>query len=47
MGHNALLLCQIAGDLLRALSNRHDNTWTAFGEPVIGTGGDKSFNILK
>ena len=34
-------------DLLQALSHRHDNTWTAFGEPVVGTGGDKSIACLK
>ena len=27
--------------LWRALSHRHDNTWTAFGEPVVGTSGVK------
>ena len=41
IGHDALLLRQIARDLLHALSNRHDSTWTAFGEPVVGTGGEK------
>ena len=40
-GHNALLFRQIARDLLHALSHRHDKTWTAFGEPVVGTSGDK------
>ena len=40
-GHNALLLRKIAGDLLHALSNRHDNTCHAFGKPVCGTGGSK------
>ena len=40
-GHDALLLRQMAGDLLHALSHRHDSTWTAFGEPVVGTGGEK------
>ena len=42
-GHNALLLRQIARDLLHTLLHRHNsnNTWTAFGEPVVGTGGDK------
>ena len=39
-GHDALLLRQIARDLLHALSHRHDYTWTAFGEPVVSTGGD-------
>ena len=29
-GHNALLLRQIARDLLHALLHRHYNTWTAF-----------------
>ena len=42
MGHDALLLSQIARDLLHALSHRRDSTWTAVGEPVVGTGGDKS-----
>ena len=28
-------------DLLHALSHRDDSTWMAFGEPVIGTGGEK------
>ena len=28
--------------LLHALSHRHVNTWTAFGETVVGTRGDKS-----
>ena len=40
-GHNALLLRQIARDLLHALSHRHNNTWTAFVEPVVSTGGNK------
>ena len=40
-GHNTLLLWQIAKDLFHALPHRHDNIWTAFGEPVVGTGGDK------
>ena len=30
-GHDAVLLQQIARDLLHALSHRHDNTWMAFG----------------
>ena len=34
-GHDALLLRQIARDLLHALSHRHDYTWTAFVEPVV------------
>ena len=36
-GHNALLLRRIARDLLHVISHRHghDNTWTAFGEPVV------------
>ena len=38
--HNALLLRQIARDLLHALSQKHDYTWTAFVEPV-GTGANK------
>ena len=42
MGHDALLLRQIAGDLLHALAHRHDNTWMAFAEPVVSTGGTKS-----
>ena len=41
-GHNALLLRQIARDLLHALLHSHNNTWTAFFEPVVGTGGSKS-----
>ena len=44
-GHNALLLRQIARDLLYALSHRHDNTWMAFGEQVVGTGGDKLITV--
>ena len=33
-----LLLQQIAGDILHALSHRHDYTWTAFVEPaLVGT----------
>ena len=39
-GHDALLLQQIASGLLHALSHRHDNTWTAFVEPVVRTGGN-------
>ena len=38
-GHNALLLRQTARDLLYALLHRHNNTWTAFFEPVVSTGG--------
>ena len=30
MGHNALLIRQIAKDHLHALLHRHNNTWTAF-----------------
>ena len=30
MGHNALLLRQIARDLLHASLHRHNDTWTAF-----------------
>ena len=41
-GHNGLLLRQIARDLLYALLQRHNNTWTAFFEPVVGTGGSES-----
>ena len=41
-GHNALLLRQITRDLLHAISHGHDNTWTAFVEPVVGTGENKS-----
>ena len=37
-GHNVLHLRQIARDLLHASSLRHNNTSTAFGEPVVGTG---------
>ena len=40
-GHNALLLRQKARDLLHALLHRHNNTWTAFFEPVVGTGGNE------
>ena len=40
-GHDALLLQQIARDLLHVLSHRHDNTWTAFYEPVGNTAGNK------
>ena len=40
-GHNTLLLQQIARDLLHALSHRHNNTLTAFGEPVGGTDENK------
>ena len=40
-GHDVLLLQQIARDVLHALTHRHDNTWAAFVEPVIGTGGNK------
>ena len=43
MGYNAILLQQIhvARDHLHVLSHRHDNTWTAFCEPVSGTGWSK------
>ena len=40
-GHDALLLWQIARDLVHALSHRHEYTWTPFVEPVISTGGNK------
>ena len=40
-GHDALLLQQIARDLSHALSHKYDNTWTAFGEPVVGIGVDR------
>ena len=40
-GYDTLLLRQIARDLVHALSHRHDSKWTTFGEPVIGTGGEK------
>ena len=33
-------------NLLHALSHRHDNSWTDFGKPVIGTGGENVNNIL-
>ena len=46
MGHNALRLRQIVRDLLHALSHRHDNTWTAFVEPVVNTGGSSSIAHL-
>ena len=36
-----VLQVQTMRDLLHALSYRHDNTWMAFGEPVVGTGGKK------
>ena len=39
MRYDALLLGQIASDILHALSHRHYNTWIGFGEPVISTGG--------
>ena len=42
MGHDALLLRRIARDLLHASSHRHNDTWTAFFEPVVSTGGNKS-----
>ena len=42
MGHDALLLRQIARDLLHASLHRHNDTWTAFFEPVVGTGGNSS-----
>ena len=29
-------------DLLHALSHRHNNTWAAFVEPVVGIGGNES-----
>ena len=38
-------LKEIARDFLTALSHRHDSTWTAFGEPVVGTGGEKSITF--
>ena len=41
MGHDAPLLWQMARDLLHALAHRHDNTWMALGEPVVGTGRGK------
>ena len=44
-GHNALLLQQIARDLLHASLHRHDDTWTAFFEPVVGTGGNSSIAL--
>ena len=34
-GHNALLLQQIARDILDAFSHRHDYTWTTFVESVV------------
>ena len=40
--YNALLLRQIARDLLYALSHRHDNTCMAFVEPVVTSGGNHS-----
>ena len=39
--YDALFLRQIARDLSHAFLHRHNNTWTAFGEPVVSTGGDK------
>ena len=42
MGHNALLLRYIARVLLHALLHTHNNTWTDFFEPVVGTGGIES-----
>ena len=44
-GHDALLLRQIARDLLHALLHRHNETWTAFFEPVVGTGGNSSIAL--
>ena len=41
MGHDALPLRHMARDLLHALSHTYDSTWTAFDEPVVGTGGEK------
>ena len=41
-GHDALLLQLIARNLIHASSHRLDDTWTAFDEPVVGTGGNKS-----
>ena len=37
-GHDALLLRQIVKDLYM---HYHIDIWMAFGEPVVGTGGDK------
>ena len=44
-GHDALLLRQIARDLLHASLHRHNDTWTAFFEPVVGTGGNSSIAL--
>ena len=38
MGHDVLLLRQIARDLLHASLHRHNDTWTAFLDPVVSTG---------
>ena len=48
MGHDALLLQQIARYLLHALSHRHDNTLMALGEPYfsISYGALKIINTL-
>ena len=32
-------------DLLQALAHRHDDTWAASGEPVVGISGDRSHNV--
>ena len=40
--YDAILLRHIARDLLHALSHKHENTWTAFVEPVVSTGGNSS-----
>ena len=45
MAHDALLLRQTARDFLHALSHRHDDTWAAFVEPVVSTGGNKSIAL--
>ena len=43
--YDALLLGQIARDLLHASLHRHNDTWTAFFEPVVGTGGNSSIAL--
>ena len=46
-GHDAILLRQIASDLLHALLHKHNNIWTAFFEPVVVTGGSESITLIE
>ena len=39
-------LMWMARDLLHALLHRHNNSWTAFFEPVVGTGSKKAVHVL-